>query len=49
MISQMQSEGFTGPFVKVGYYSGDVNCNVNLRNYGSFSDSSSWKSIAKAF
>ncbi len=49
MITQMQSEGFTGPFIKVGYYSGDVNCTVNLRNYGSFSDSSSWKAIAKAF
>ena len=49
MITQMQAEGYTGPFVKVGYYSGDVNCNVNLRNYGSFGDSSSWKSIAKAF
>ena len=49
MITQMQAEGYTGPFVKVGFYSGDVNCNVNLRNYGSFSNSSSWKLIAKAF
>jgi hypothetical protein len=49
MISQMRSEGFTGSMIKVGYYSGDVNCDVNLRSYGSFSDSSSWKAIAKAF
>ncbi|WCO66924.1 hypothetical protein PO878_20740 [Iamia majanohamensis] len=49
MISQMRSEGFTGPFVKVGFYSGDTNCNVNLRSWGSFGDSSSWKAIAKAF
>ena len=49
MIGQLRSEGFTGAMVKVGFYSGDVNCNVNLRNYGSFSDSSSWKAISKAF
>lgn len=49
MIGQMRAEGFTGPLVKVGYYSGDVNCDVNLRSYGSFGDSSSWKLIAKAF
>ena len=49
MISQLRSAGFTGTMVKVGYYSGDVNCNVNLRSWGSFGDSSSWKEIAKAF
>lgn len=49
MIGQLRSEGFTGPMVKVGFYSGDVNCNVNLRNFGSFSDSSSWKAVSKAF
>ena len=49
MISQLRSQGFTGPMVKVGFYSGDVNCDVNLRSVGGFSDSSSWKLIAKAF
>lgn len=49
MISQLRSQGFTGSMVKVGYYSRDVNCNVNLRSYGSFGDSDSWKQIAKAF
>ena len=49
MIGQLRSEGFTGAMVKVGFYSGDTNCNVNLRNYGSFSNSSSWKAISKAF
>ena len=49
MIAQLRAEGFTGPMVKVGFYSGDVNCNVNLRSWGTFSDSSSWKAIAKAF
>ena len=48
MISQLRAEGFTGPMVKVGFYSADVNCNVNLRSYHSFGNSSSWKEIAKA-
>ena len=48
MIAQLRSQGFTGPMVRVGFYTGDVNCDVNLRSYGSFSDSSSWKQIAKA-
>ena len=48
MIAQLRSQGFTGPMVRVGFYSGDVNCDVNLRSYGSFSDSSSWRQIAKA-
>lgn len=49
MISRLRGQGFTGPMVRVGFYSGDVNCDVNLRSYGSFGDSSSWKAIAKAF
>lgn len=49
MIAQMKKEGFTGPFVRLGFYSGDTNCDVNLRSWGSFGDSSSWKDIAKAF
>jgi triacylglycerol esterase/lipase EstA (alpha/beta hydrolase family) len=49
MISQMRSEGFTGSMVKVGYYSQDVNCNVNLHSYGNYGDSDSWKRIAAAF
>jgi len=49
MIGQLRAEGFTGSMVRVGFYSGDYNCDVNLRSYGSFGDSSSWKSIAKAF
>lgn len=49
MIGQLRAEGFTGSMVKVGFYSGDVNCDVNLRSYGSFTDSSSWKAVSKAF
>jgi hypothetical protein len=48
MISELRGQGFTGPMVRVGFYSGDVNCDVNLRSYGSFGNSSSWREIAKA-
>ena len=49
MMSWMQSFGFTGSMVKVGYYHGDTNCDVNLHNYGSYGDTDSWKGIAAAF
>jgi hypothetical protein len=48
MRDQLRAEGFTGSMERVGFYSGDTNCDVNLRSYGGFSDSSSWKQIAKA-
>jgi hypothetical protein len=48
-ISQLQGMGFTGPFVTIGFYNADTNCNVQLHNYGSYSDGDSWKSVAKAF
>jgi hypothetical protein len=47
MISQLRSQGFTGPMVKVGFYSGDYNCDVNLRSYHSYADRDSWREIAK--
>lgn len=49
MIGWMRGQGFTGPMVKVGYYSGDYNCNVNLHSYSSYGDRDSWRNIAKAF
>jgi hypothetical protein len=49
MISQMRAEGFTGSLVKVGWYSGDTNCNVNLHSYMSYGDRDSWRTIGKAF
>lgn len=49
MIGQMRAEGFTGPFIRVGYYSGDTRCDVNMRSWGNVGNSSSWKTIAKAF
>ncbi|WCO66923.1 hypothetical protein PO878_20735 [Iamia majanohamensis] len=48
-ISQLRSEGFTGPFVKVGFYTGDTGCSMSLRSWGSFENGSSWKDVAKAF
>ena len=49
MITWLRDQGFTGAMVKVGYYSGDKNCNVNLHSYGSYGDRDSWKAIGKAF
>lgn len=48
-ISQLRSEGFTGPFVKVGFYTGDTGCDMSLRSWGDFANGSSWKEVAKAF
>ena len=48
LISQLRSEGFTGPIIKVGFYTGDTNCDVNLRDYGNFENGSSWREISKA-
>src|SRR4030088_1552297 len=42
MISQMRSMGFTGAMVRVGFYSGDTNCDVNLHSFGSYGDRDSW-------
>jgi hypothetical protein len=49
MISQMKSEGFTGPFVKVGFYSDNKNCDVNMRDWGPVENGSSFKVVAQAF
>jgi hypothetical protein len=49
MIAQLGGEGFTGPVVKVGFYTGDTGCDMTLRDWGSFDNSSSWKEVAKAF
>ncbi|MCU1499385.1 MAG: hypothetical protein JWM47_3338 [Acidimicrobiales bacterium] len=49
MIAQLRQEGFAGTMVSVGFYARDVDCDVDLRSYGSFRDDSSWRTIAKAF
>lgn len=48
MISQMKGEGFTGPFIKVGFYTGDTNCTMSLRSWGTFDNGSSWVELSKA-
>ena len=48
-IAQLRAEGFTGPFVKVGFYTGDTGCSMSLRSWGSFDNGSSWKAVAQAF
>lgn len=49
MIAKLRAQGFTGPFVRVGFYDGDTGCDVNLRSWGNFENGSSWKEVAKAF
>jgi hypothetical protein len=49
MISQMKSEGFTGPFIRVGFYSGDTNCDVSLRDFGPVEDGSHFSVLSQAF
>jgi hypothetical protein len=49
MMTWMQSTGFNGTMLKVGYYNGDTNCDINLHNYASYGDTDSWKNIAAAF
>lgn len=48
-ITALKAQGFTGPFIKVGYYSGDSSCDLNLHSFGSYGDRDSWKTIAKVF
>lgn len=48
-IRQLRDAGFTGPMVKVGFYTGDTGCDMSLRSWGSFENGSSWKEVAKAF
>lgn len=49
MVDQLGGEGFSGPVVTVGFYTGDTNCDMTLRDWGDFDNSSSWKDVSKAF
>jgi hypothetical protein len=49
MVGQLGGEGFTGAAVTVGFYTGDTNCDMTLRDWGSFDNGSSWKDVSKAF
>jgi pimeloyl-ACP methyl ester carboxylesterase len=48
MVFRMRQAGVSGRMVKVGFYTGDRGCDVNLRSYGSFDERGSWKEIAGA-
>lgn len=45
----LRSRGFTGAMVTVGFYDSDRNCDVNLRDWGSIDNSTSWKELSKVF
>ena len=49
MIAKLKAAGFTGPFVRVGFYSKNTNCDVNLRSWGPVEDGSHSKVVAQAF
>ena len=47
--TSLRNSGFTGAMVTIGYYDSDRNCDVNLRNWGSVDNSTSWKELSKVF
>lgn len=47
--SSLRSAGFTGDMVTIAYYDSDTNCDVDLRDWGSISNSTVWKDLAKVF
>jgi hypothetical protein len=49
MIGWLRGYGFNAEMVKVGYYTNDKNCDVNLHDYGTYGDADSWRQIGKAF
>ena len=47
--NKLRADGFTGQMVTISYYDSDKNCDVSLSNWGSISNSTSWKDLSKAF
>ena len=47
--SSLRSAGFTGPMVTIQFYDSDTNCDVDLADWGSISNSTSWRDLSKAF
>lgn len=45
--TSLRAAGFTGPMITIGYYDSDRNCDVSLRDWGSISNSTSWKDLSK--
>ena len=45
----LRSAGFTGPMVTIAFYDSDTNCDVDLADWASISNSTSWKDLSKVF
>lgn len=48
IIDGLKNEGFTGPFVTVGYYKKDTHCSINLNERYGVGRDSTWKEIGAA-
>jgi pimeloyl-ACP methyl ester carboxylesterase len=47
--TELLAQGFTGPIITVGYYEGDINCDVNLRNVdATITDNTPWRALGRA-
>lgn len=49
MIAKLKAAGFKGPFIRVGFYSGDTNCDMSLRDWGPVEDGSHFSVLSQAF
>lgn len=47
--SSLRTQGFTGDVVTVAFYDSDTNCDVDLADFGSISNSTSWRDLSKVF
>ena len=47
--TSLRNAGFTGPMVTIAFYDSDTNCDVDLRDWGSISNSTSWRDLSKVF
>lgn len=45
----LRAQGFTGDIVTVAFYDSDRNCDVDLADFGSISNSTSWRNLSKVF
>lgn len=45
----LRDQGFTGDIVTVAFYDSDRNCDVDLADFGSISNSTSWRNLSKVF
>ena len=47
--SSLRAAGFTGEMVTIAFYDSDTNCDVDLADWASISNSTSWRDLSKAF